>query len=286
MAKRKKTESILSNQKLAKPPRFNRAWFKTQLKRTATLSCVIALGCGVHFVYQQRFAIEAFFFPNQQKDWVVYIQKIDGNPKVNEELLLKLPQTIKNMITELGDLDAASAKLQKDLEVKLVRFVKTDHRTVYVSLFFREPRFRISADQIRLLSTEGDVYGQPTTAREKSLPLISGVFMDNDIPIRLHDDGSIALSDQQKFALQDVLHLAKLAEENKIKYDEMNYVAFRGVSLIDHQTGVEVSLGKPPFEKKISRLEKILLKLKQKGTMAERIELDYDGKAFIKEKSL
>lgn len=286
MAKRKRIEGILSNQKPMKPPRYRRAWFKTQFKRMAILSVLVASGALIFTVYQYRSAIDAFFFPNQKKDWVVHLQKIDGNPKISEDLLLRMPETIKNMITETGSLSAASAKLQKDFEVKLVRFVQTDNHTVYVSLFFREPRFRVSADQIRLLSTEGDVYGQPTTPQERSLPLISGIFMDNDIPIRLHEDGSVALSNQQKIAIQDVLHLAKLAEENKVIYTEMNYVPFRGVTLLDHQTGVEISLGKPPFEKKISRLEKILLKLKQKGTVAERIELDYDGKAFIKEKSL
>lgn len=286
MAKPKKIKSILSNQKPIKPPRYRRAWFNTQFKRIGILSGIVAVGALAFTVYQYRTAIDAFFFPNQKKDWVVHLQKIDGNPKISEDLLLRMPQTVKTMIAETGSLAAASAKLQKEFEVKLVRFVQTDNHTVYVSLFFREPRFRISADQIRLLSTEGDVYGQPTTPQERSLPLISGIFMDNDIPIRLHGDGSLALSNQQKIAIQDVLHLAKLAEENKVIYDEMNYVAFRGVTLLDRQTGVEVSLGKPPFEKKISRLEKILLKLKQKGTMAERIELDYDGKAFIKEKSL
>lgn len=286
MAKRKKTESILNNQKPIKPPRYRRTWFKTQFKRASAFSGVLATAGLIFAAYHYRSNIDAFFFPNQQKEWVVHLQKIDGNPKISEDLLLRMPQTIKGMINESGSLDAASAKLQKDFEIKQVRFVQTDNHTVYVSLSFREPRFRISADQIRLLSTEGHVYGHPTTSQERSLPLISGIFMDNDIPIRLHEDGSLALSNQQKIALQDVLHLANLAAQNNVKYDEMNYVAYRGVTLLDRQTGIEVSLGKPPFEKKISRLEKILLKLKQKGTMAERIELDYDGKAFIKEKSL
>jgi len=45
-------------------------------------------------------------------------------------------------------------------------------------------------------------------------------------------------------------------------------------------------LGQSPFGPHLDRLDKIMAKLKSKNQIAERIELDYQGKAFIKLKKM
>ena len=67
----------------------------------------------------------------------------------------------------------------------------------------------------------------------------------------------------------------------------MSYRRFRGffVILEAQETRFQVP-GRAPFAGKLDKLQGILSKLDAKGEVAQRVELDYQGKAFIKLKKM
>ena len=69
---------------------------------------------------------------------------------------------------------------------------------------------------------------------------------------------------------------------NDYAYADGGFVFF--VVMKDNEA--EVALGRPPFAEKLVKLGELINKLSKKGDVASRIELDYQGKAFIKLKKM
>ena len=70
------------------------------------------------------------------------------------------------------------------------------------------------------------------------------------------------------------------------KIKSIEFKRFRGFFVVLQTSETEVALGRSPFSGKLVRLHEILKRLEKTSSTAARIELDYQGKAFIKEKKL
>ena len=86
-------------------------------------------------------------------------------------------------------------------------------------------------------------------------------------------------------AIEDVLELIEALKADATEYSHINFIKHRGFSITLKGDSTEVFLGNAPYNVKITRMHSIILDLRKKGSQAQRIELDYDGKAFIKEKA-
>jgi hypothetical protein len=85
--------------------------------------------------------------------------------------------------------------------------------------------------------------------------------------------------------VRDALDVWRLVEENNIPVKQLNFQKFRGYALT-LQDDTEIVIGLKPFAYKLKKLNDILTGLARDGIVASRIELDYEGKAFIKERKL
>jgi hypothetical protein len=144
----------------------------------------------------------------------------------------------------------------------------------------------------RYLTAEGTIYGEVSSlpadsdeGREVSV-LLTGVF-DNrsEPPIGFDDNGRLRTTNDEKKILIDALNVLRISKNASFKITKINYQTFRGF-LVTLEDSTEIVLGFSPFDYKINKLTGILSKIKSQGIIAARIEIDYEGKAFIKERKL
>lgn len=222
-------------------------------------------------------------FPERARVFQVEIVSHDGASPARQERART--ETLRLLLEHGGDLDEVAKRLQNTLPAKSVGLVDAGGERVLVAVTYRVPLIRVEADLMRLLSTDGEIYGEARTEPEKMLPLITGLFEPRET-LTWNDEGALSLDTSRRQSVKDALELIDALKKSRIVFDEIRHVPSRGLTLVNQSEKFEVFLGRAPYDKKISRLEKILVKLRVKGTTAARIELDYEGKAFIKEKAL
>jgi hypothetical protein len=127
-----------------------------------------------------------------------------------------------------------------------------------------------------------DNAGNPSSASPGVI--ITGVFDQRPNPT-VDDSLRVIITAEERRHLFDALEVWQRSNESGVEIRQINFQKFRGfaVSLAD---GTEVVLGLKPFDYKLKKLRGILDGLKRDGVAAARIELDYEGKAFIKERKL
>ena len=175
------------------------------------------------------------------------------------------------------------------LQAHNAREVSLSHQglgLVHVETFFHVPRLRVQVDRIRLISDLGAIYGQPQSDLEHSLPFVSGVFERKDSDYRFTEDGVLIAKPDEALLVREAIDLEDATRNRNQTPISIAFNSFRGFTVVLSNTGIEVLFGRFPFGERPTRLVSILDKLKAKGMSASRIELDFDGKAFVKEKPL
>jgi hypothetical protein len=94
----------------------------------------------------------------------------------------------------------------------------------------------------------------------------------------------ITTSDERRH-LEDALEIWGLVRSGEVEIKSISFQKFRGYALI-LADDTEIVIGLQPFAYKLKKLQNILDGLRRDGIAASRIELDYEGKAFIKERKL
>jgi hypothetical protein len=95
----------------------------------------------------------------------------------------------------------------------------------------------------------------------------------------------VSISSIDREHLLQAVDLGARAAEQGIEVKRVHYQKFRGYSIFSPDNS-EIVVGLGPFDYKVKKLRGILEGLKRDGIVASRIELDYEGKAFIKERRL
>jgi hypothetical protein len=171
-----------------------------------------------------------------------------------------------------------------------VKVIRPLADTVILSAEIRRPVLLASVGgRTRFLTLDGTVYGDsadnsgnPTGARPTVL--ITGVFDQRPSAVIDSSQRVVTTPDESRHLLE-AIEIWQRAIEAGIEVATINFQRFRGFSicLVDQS---EIVIGIKPFDYKLKKLRGILDGLKRDGVVASRIELDYEGKAFIKEKKL
>lgn len=140
-----------------------------------------------------------------------------------------------------------------------------------------------STNPSRLISTEGEAYGQAASESDRKLPIVSGIISERHTQVQ--EDGCLALAQEESQLLREASTLSQSLSALGIIPQSLDFIPYRGFIALLPQ-GIEVFFGRAPFAERPERLEKILKQQAAKGTALSRIELDFAGKAFIKEKTL
>ena len=172
-----------------------------------------------------------------------------------------------------------------------IHVIRPQIKTIVIHANERRPFLLVRVgEKTRFLTRDGTVYGEfrdtenaPTPV--KLLSVVNGVF-DEHQGNRLFDHSlRLITSPEEKSILLQAISLSTIVANNNLSISGVSYQKFRGYS-IKLKDETDVVLGLYPFEHKLEKLKSIQLRLSARGVAASRIELDYDGKAFIKEKKL
>jgi len=125
------------------------------------------------------------------------------------------------------------------------------------------------------------------SSKEKKFIKVSGIFKSRKSRrFVVKSDNSLKVRDDEKARIKEVIRLVQLSKQNKIEMTQIVFKQYRGFVSLIQKDNIEVSFGRAPFKARFVRLQNILDNLKHRGILYSKIELDYDGKAFIKEKRL
>lgn len=201
----------------------------------------------------------------------------------------KLRAKVEGMLSKQRDSDFENfhdlaSKIQKKLSAKRVTLVSLGNNTVSIDLEMHKAIAAIEFGKKRLLSDEGKVFGNYIETRDHSLPLIKGIGMKDKVS--LADDQSLVLDEESVQRISEARLLINEGLRYNIHYRAIHLDPYRGFQVLLKDKRIRVEMGRTPFKKRYIKLVKILSNLSRKKVNQARIELDYQGKAFIKEFTL
>ena len=171
-----------------------------------------------------------------------------------------------------------------------VKVIRPLADTIILSAELRRPALLASVGgKTRFLTLDGTVYGDANDASGNQTgahpSVLVGGILNQSPGASIDSSQRVVTSNEEKRHLLEAVDIWQRAIEAGVDVSSINFQKFRGFSiLLADQT--EIVIGIKPFDYKLKKLRGILDGLKRDGVVASRIELDYEGKAFIKEKKL
>lgn len=210
----------------------------------------------------------------------------DGDSPLEDHLIIKIRSATQNALQNAStDREQLANFLQKLGSFMAVKIAQVDRQTVVVQVSPRVPALCVEADQLRFLGSDGSVYGSPASLQECPTPPVKGI-LDTGRKYTTREDGTLELTPGELSALKDSLLLQKSLASYALHAQAIQYIKHRGFTVILQGKSAEITLGYPPFSNRLDKLLSLLEKLAAKGEDAVRIELDYQGKAFLKLKKM
>lgn len=210
----------------------------------------------------------------------------DGDLALDGDLIIKIRSATQNALNSSStDREQLASFIQKMGSFMAVKIAQVDRQTVVVQVSPRVPALCVEADQLRFIGSDGSVYGSPASLQECPAPPVKGI-LDTGRKYTTREDGTLELTPGEHSALKDSLLLQKSLASYALHAQSIQYIKHRGFTVILQGKSPEITLGYPPFSNRLDKLLSLLEKLAAKGEDALRIELDYQGKAFLKLKKM
>lgn len=178
-------------------------------------------------------------------------------------------------------LETRMKKVQSYLSAESISLIKTSAIDYHLNINFHNPILRVDLGKVRFINEKGHVFGEVTTGLAENLPILKGLTLEDKIQIK--SDQTYNLDPFNEKVMQEALLLARDSLSYNINCDEIIFDPYRGFQVKLKAKRISIELGRAPFSKKLSRLQKILQDLNEKNTRSAHIEVDYEGKAFIQE---
>jgi len=225
------------------------------------------------------------------REWRIEVISAGGTP---------LPEDIRREVYKVaskflkqgspGELSLLSRQVESLGMLESVKVIRPLSDAVILSAELRRPALLIQVgSKTRFLTMDGAVFGDaldnsgnPSAARPTVL--VSGIFDQRPNP-SLDTSLRIITTGEERRHLANALEIWQRSADAGIEIKMISFQKFRGFALtLPGET--EIVIGIAPFDYKLKKLRGILDGLAREGIVASRIELDYEGKAFIKERKL
>ena len=189
-----------------------------------------------------------------------------------------------------GELAILSRQVESLGMLESVKVIRPLSDAVILSAELRRPALLIEVgSKTRFLTMDGAVFGDAADnsgnpSATRPTVLVSGIFDQRPNP-NLDTSLRIITTAEERRHLSNALDIWQRAADVGIEIKMISFQKFRGFALtLPNET--EIVIGISPFDYKLKKLRGILDGLAREGIVASRIELDYEGKAFIKERKL
>ena len=264
-SKAKAKASVLSKQKPKKKGKPKKALI---IKLIAALTLVSIAG----FLNKETSSL--------QSD-LIHIQYIDETSRLLPQEKKALTKKIKHFIrhnhtTTLRDLAARISLYHK---TNLIQIVRPEKNTLLLKIQKRAPFMTIELKNRHYLSNRGHIYSKINKAH-KNLVNLKGIESSK---VSIIPGGLYQLEEKTHKIIKEAIDLKMALDAQNIAIKDITFDKYRGLRVTTKKDLVVV-FGRAPFGPRIKRLRKTLTRLKAKDVEASYIELDYVGKAFIKEK--
>ena len=146
---------------------------------------------------------------------------------------------------------------------------------LYISISERKPVALINLDQLHLLDCNGEIFKKVEQQEGQGLPIVTGIDWEN-------------LMDYKKkynALINEALSLLSLFEEKgfrKSYISEIHINPTLGLTVYTTNHTLQIVMGFAPFQKKCNRLYVIMDDLNNKSLTAQKIDLNYQHKAFVR----
>jgi hypothetical protein len=285
----RRKSSVLSRQKAKRAKAGKRRW----LKPIAALIILAAVVSGLGYGWTQAASLWRDAHPIASVPWQVEIKLIAG-----EALSPDLASDVLGMAKDgLGDgtpseLRDLAEEIQKAGSFSAVHVLRTGPHAAVIQIEPRVPVLCLQLDRLYYVTSKGDAYLPGRNAKIETCPgpVLSGVLGENDPQPSLADDLALELKPDAGSKLRDAVDLLAHAATFGLTPAHIAFEPYRGYSMTmgaaADGTALEVAIGRAPFADRLAKLKDLLDKLAAKQEQAARIELDYQGKAFIKLKKM
>ena len=146
---------------------------------------------------------------------------------------------------------------------------------LYISISERKPAALINLDNLHLVDRNGEIFKEVEHQEGQGLPIVTGI------------DWKSLMDHKKKYTvlITEALSLLSLFEQKgfrKAFISEININPTLGMTVYTTNNTLQIVMGFPPFLKKCNRLYVIMDDLNKKNLTAQKIDLNYQHKAFVK----
>ncbi|WP_394826419.1 cell division protein FtsQ/DivIB [Pendulispora albinea] len=169
------------------------------------------------------------------------------------------------------DLDEARARLGKDPWVREVTLARRLPGTVIIQVAEREAVAIVALGDLYLASHTGEIFKRIEPGDPSDLPIITGIT-----PEAVADDrDGVAQSIRRALDLAGDYEHGPLAQRARLQ--EIHLARDGSTTLVvGGKSPIQLSLGEPPFRKKLDQAVRVMAELDRRGAKAEAIMLDND----------
>ena len=205
---------------------------------------------------------------------ITVLSKLEAKDKEILELFTKKKESF-------GSLQALARYLQDTYYFAQTTIIQTGPKRLKIFIKERSPSFSVSADTKRLLSDIGEIYGISNN-RATKLPHLQDILDNNRETYVFSERNTLNLSSEEKIRIEEALTILELSKKYSLTLESLTFVHYRGFKVRLRGEKTDVFVGRKPFDYKFAKLIEIQKQIREKNHEAQRIELDYEGKAFIK----
>lgn len=146
---------------------------------------------------------------------------------------------------------------------------------LHISISERKPAALINLDQLHLVDLHGEIFKKVDPQEGQGLPILTGI------------DWESLMNHKKKYTafITEALSLLNLFEQkgfHKSYISEININSTLGLTVYTTNNTLQIVMGFAPFQKKCNRLYVIMDDLNNKNLTAQKIDLNYQHKAFVK----
>ncbi len=146
---------------------------------------------------------------------------------------------------------------------------------LHISISERKPAALINLDQLHLVDLHGEIFKKVDPQEGQGLPILTGI------------DWESLMNHKKKYTafITEALSLLNLFEQkgfHKSYISEININPTLGLTVYTTNNTLQIVMGFAPFQKKCNRLYVIMDDLNNKNLTAQKIDLNYQHKAFVK----
>lgn len=169
------------------------------------------------------------------------------------------------------DLERARARLMSDPWIHDASLVRRLPGTVSIQVTEREAAAVVALGDSYLASRDGEIFKRLEPGDPTDLPVVTGLSPD----VVAEDRPAAVLAVRR--ALDLAAEYGRASVATRLPLEEVHITDDGGFSLVVGKAGISLTLGSPPFHRKLDEVARVTAELERRGTKADAIMLDNEA---------